>query len=63
MVVAMRQTQTAEPDIKTGDLIHAHSPEIAGNRVCYKNLTTLLTGKNEVNYAPATREYFFRYER
>ena len=29
----------------------------------YKNLTTLLTGKNEVHYAPATREYFFRYER
>ena len=29
----------------------------------YKNLTTLLTGKNDVNYAPASREYFFRYER
>ena len=29
----------------------------------YKNLTTLLTGKHDVNYAPATREYFFRYER
>ncbi len=29
----------------------------------YKNLTNLLAGKNEVQYAPATREYFFRYER
>ena len=29
----------------------------------YKNLTTLLIGKNEANYTPATRAYFFRYER
>ncbi len=29
----------------------------------YKQLTTLLAGKNEEHYAPATREYFFRYER
>ncbi len=29
----------------------------------YQNLTTLLHGKSEERYAPATRQYFFRYER
>lgn len=29
----------------------------------YKQLTTLLAGKPEEHYAPATRAYFFRYER
>ena len=29
----------------------------------YKSLTNLLSGHNEEHYAPATREYFFRYER
>ena len=29
----------------------------------YLNLTTLLNGKSDTQYAPATREYFFRYER
>jgi hypothetical protein len=29
----------------------------------YLNLTTLLNGKSETQYAPATRQYFFRYER
>ena len=29
----------------------------------YLNLTTLLNGKSENQYAPATRQYFFRYVR
>lgn len=29
----------------------------------YLNLTTLLTGNSENQYAPATRQYFFRYVR
>lgn len=29
----------------------------------YKNLANLLTGKQDEHYAPATRQYFFRYER
>ena len=29
----------------------------------YKNLANLLTSKQEEQYAPATRQYFFRYER
>lgn len=29
----------------------------------YKNLTNLLNSKQEELYAPATRQYFFRYER
>ncbi len=29
----------------------------------YKSLTNLLSGNNEEHYAPATREYYFRYER
>ena len=27
------------------------------------NLTTLLNSKSDAQYAPATRQYFFRYER
>jgi hypothetical protein len=29
----------------------------------YLNLTTLLNGKSDTQYTPATRQYFFRYER
>lgn len=29
----------------------------------YLNLTTLLNGKSDTQYAPATRQYFFRYVR
>ena len=29
----------------------------------YLTLTTLLTGNTDTQYAPATRQYFFRYVR